>query len=164
MQVLLGLSLLLNCFVLAGFVYRSWIEPPQAASAGPPPGQRWNALEALSQDLKLSDTQRTALRPVFEQYAATRRDRYREIQKIREQMMGELQKLDSDMSRVDPLVEQMTKLRTEQQKETLRGIVQVAQQLTPEQREHLKKILTERYSGGWQGRQGGQPGAGRPPR
>ena len=28
MQVLLALSLLLNTFVLAGFVYRSWIEPP----------------------------------------------------------------------------------------------------------------------------------------
>ena len=27
-QLLLGLSLLLNCFVLAGFVYRSWIAPP----------------------------------------------------------------------------------------------------------------------------------------
>ncbi|MEA2853200.1 MAG: hypothetical protein QOE02_3219, partial [Rhodospirillaceae bacterium] len=27
-QVLLALSLLLNTFVLAGFVYRSWIEPP----------------------------------------------------------------------------------------------------------------------------------------
>ena len=27
-QLLLALSLLLNCFALAGFVYRSWIAPP----------------------------------------------------------------------------------------------------------------------------------------
>ena len=40
-QVLLALSLLLNCFVLAGFVWRTWIEPPALHRAGgPPPGPR----------------------------------------------------------------------------------------------------------------------------
>ena len=32
-QVLLALSLLLNTFVLAGFVYRSWIAPPAVRAA-----------------------------------------------------------------------------------------------------------------------------------
>ena len=31
LQILLGLSLLLNAFVLAGFVWRTWIEPPHFA-------------------------------------------------------------------------------------------------------------------------------------
>ena len=42
MQVLLALSLLLNTFVLVGFVYRSWIAPPpfeaRRAAAAPRPG------------------------------------------------------------------------------------------------------------------------------
>jgi len=43
-----ALSLLLNTFVLVGFIYRSWIEPPpleRPASSPPPPGQRPSALE-----------------------------------------------------------------------------------------------------------------------
>jgi Spy/CpxP family protein refolding chaperone len=159
-QVLLGLSLLLNCFVLAGFVYSTWIAPPHLLHAGPPPGQRLSPVEALSHDLKLSDDQRTALKPMFDQYAASRRERFREFQKIREQMSGELQKTDFDMAKIDPLIEQMGKLRNDGQRETLRAIAQLSQQLKPEQREQLKKILTERYSGPWPGRAGG----GRPPR
>src|SRR5262245_20246347 len=95
MQVLLGLSLLLNCFVLAGFVYRTWIAPPSAVHGGPPPqppGQRASPLEVLAQDLKLNDEQHKALQPVLDQYASGRRDRFREMQKIREQMMAEMQK------------------------------------------------------------------------
>ena len=53
-QVLLGLSLLLNVFVLAGFVFHSWYEPPRRHFGGPPArgeGNRWgNPLEALVQD------------------------------------------------------------------------------------------------------------------
>ena len=36
-QLLLALSLLLNTFVLVGFVYRSWIEPPAFERHAPPP-------------------------------------------------------------------------------------------------------------------------------
>src|SRR5882762_498810 len=86
-QVLLALSLLLNTFVLMGFVYRSWIEPPPfERHAPPPPGQRPSALETMTHDLNLDDGQRQGLRGVFEQYAASRRDRLREIQKLREQL------------------------------------------------------------------------------
>ncbi len=159
-QVLLGLSLLLNCFVLAGFVYRSWIAPPQTAQASPPlpPGSRPSPLETLSQELKLDDGQRTALKGVFETYAAKRRDRSREMQKVREQMTAELAKPAFDMTKVDPLVEQMSGLRVAQQKENLRAIAQLEPQLRADQREQLHKILAERYGGGGFGRPGG-PGA-----
>src|SRR5258707_13034640 len=114
-QVLLALSLLLNCFVLAGFVWRSWIEPPQwQRPAGPGPGGRgWRPMEALAQDLKLDDSQRQELPPVFEQYADARRDRFREIQKIRDAMVIKLQKPDFDMSKIDPLIALITNLCTE---------------------------------------------------
>ena len=80
MQLLLALSLLLNTFVLAGFVYRSWIEPPafERHLPPPPPGQRPSQLETMAHDLNLDDGQRQALRTVFEQYSTTRRERQRE--------------------------------------------------------------------------------------
>lgn len=168
-QVLLALSLLLNCFVLAGFVYRSWIAPPhwQGRAVGPPPGQPGfrSPLEVLSQDLKLDDRQKQALKELFEQYSTSRRDRFREIQKVREAMSAELQKPEFDMAKIEPLVEQMTGLRAEQQKENLRSIAQLSPHLRPEQRDELHKILAERYGGGWGGRPGpGGPGGSRPPR
>jgi Spy/CpxP family protein refolding chaperone len=160
-QVLLALSLLLNCFVLAGFVWRSWIEPPHQRVAGPGPGGRgWSPLEALAQDLKLDDGQRQELRPVFEHYADARRDRFREIQKIRDAMVVELQKPDFDMGKIDPLIEQMTQLRGEAQKQNMRSIAEMASKLKPEQRDKLHKILADRYGNPpWAG---GRP-PGRPP-
>jgi len=165
-QVLLALSLLLNCFVLAGFVYRSWVAPPHwqgrmGGSAGQPGGFR-NPLEALSQDLKLDDAQKQASKDLFEKYTTARREGFREIQKVRDAMSAELQKPEFDMARIDALVEQMTQLRAEQQKENLRSIAQLSQHLRPEQRDDLHKILAERYGGGWGGRAGG--GGPRPPR
>lgn len=167
-QVLLGLSLLLNCFVLAGFAYRSWIAPPELAHAHPPlpppAAGRPGPLELLSQDIKLDDGQRQALRGLFERYAVTRHARIREMQKVRDQMSTELLKPEFDMTKIDPLVEQMSRLRAEQQKENLKSIAELVPQLRPDQREHLHKILGERYGGGGFGRPGG-PGAGqgRPP-
>jgi len=161
-QLLLALSLLLNCFVLAGFVYRSWIDPPPhwRGRMGPPPGYR-SPLDALSQDLKLDDTQKQALKGLFEQYSTTRRERFGEIQKVRDAMSAELQKPEFDMTRIETLVEQMTRLRAEQQKENLRSISELSPHLRPEQRDELHKILAERYGGGWGGR---GPGGPRPPR
>ncbi len=168
-QLLLALSLLLNCFVLAGFVYRSWIDPPRwhGRMGGPSPGQSgtWiSPLDALSQDLKLDDGQKQALKGLFEQYNTTRRDRWREIQKVREVMSAELQKPEFDMTKIEPLVEQMTRLRAEQQNESLRAISQLSSHLRPEQRDELHKILGERYGGGWRGRAPGGPDGPRPPR
>jgi len=170
-QLLLGLSLLLNCFVLAGFVYSTWIAPPVVARPGPPPGglQGRGPIEALSQELKLDEPQRQALRSVFEQYAKSRHDRFAEITKVREQMVAELKKPEFDLARINELIDQVTKLRADLQKENLATIAQVAPQLRPEQRERLHAILADRYGGGGPGgRPGGQgrgpgPGPGRPP-
>ncbi|MGZ3340657.1 MAG: Spy/CpxP family protein refolding chaperone [Reyranella sp.] len=168
-QVLLALSLLLNTFVLAGFVYRSWIEPPafeRHLPPPPPPGQRPSPLEMMAHDLNLDDGQRQALRAVFEQYSATRRERLREIQKVREQIGAEYKNPTVDMARVDTLIDQLTKLRAEQQKEYLGSLNQLAAQLKPEQRDRMHQILAERLAmpfgqrppGGGPG-----PGPGRPP-
>ncbi len=169
-QLLLALSLLLNCFVLAGFVYRSWISPPHwegrmGGPPPPPPGFR-SPLDALSHDLKLDDSQKQALKDLFDRYSAARRDRFREIQKVREAMSAELQKPEFDTARIDALVEQMSGLRAEQQKENLRSISQLSPHLRPAQREELHRILAERYGGSWAGRAGGPdgPGGPRPPR
>ena len=156
-QVLLALSLLLNCFVLAGFVYRSWIEPPhQQRPAGPPGPRGMSPLEALAQDLELDGSQRQELRSVFDHYADARRERFREIQKVRDAMVTELQKPDFDMAKIDPLIDQITELRRDAQKQNMRSIAELASKLKPEQRTKLHKILADRY--------GNPPWAGnRPP-
>src|SRR5215475_3475721 len=156
-QVLLALSLLLNCFVLAGFVWRSWIEPPhQQRPAGPLGPRGMSPIEALAQDLELDANQRKDLRAVFDQYADARRERFREIQKVRDAMVTELQKPDFDMAKIDPLIDQITELRRDAQKQNMRSIAELASKLKPEQRDKLHKILADRY--------GNPPWAGnRPP-
>lgn len=159
-QALLGLSLLLNGFVLAGFAYRSWLAPPEVARREPP-GNRPGPMEALSQDLKLDASQKQALHSLFEGYAAGRRDRFREIQKIREEMQAELQKPEFDFTRIDGLIDRMIVLRAAQQKENLRSIAEMSPKLTQAQRERLHAILAERYGSqrpGQGGRRSGQPG------
>ena len=166
-QVLLALSLLLNTFVLMGFVYRSWIAPPQfERPTPPPPGQRPSALETVTHDLNLDDSQRQALRGVFDQYATTRRERLREIQKLRDQLAAEYKRPTIDMARVDALIDQLTRLRADMQKETLRSFTQLETQLKPEQRERMHQILAERLAARFTPRPpGGGAGAGpaRPP-
>ncbi len=163
-QALLGLSLLLNAFVLAGFVFHSFIEPPPHCAGGPPPpGQPrfGNPLEVLAHDVKVDDAQRKELQPLFDEYTSARRDRFRDIVKLREAMTAELEKSPFDMAKIDGLVDQATALRAELQKENLHAIDKMAAKLKPEQRAELHKILAERY-----GRPppGGGPRQPRPPR
>ena len=167
-QVLLALSLLLNTFVLAGFVYRSWIEPPafERHLPPPPPGQRPSPLETMAHDLNLDDGQRQALRTVFEQYSTTRRERQRDVQKVREQIAAEYKHPTVDMTRVDTLIDQLTKLRAESQKEYLGSLNQLGAQLKPEQRDRMHQILAERLAMPFVPRPPGSgpgPGPGRPP-
>src|SRR5262245_49033507 len=145
-QVLLALSLLLNCFALAGFVWRGWIEPPPVHRTGGPATPRgMSPLEALAQGLELDASQRQELKPILDRYAEARRDRFREIQKLRDAMVVELQKPDFDMAKIDPLIDQITQLRSEAQKQNMRSIAEMASKLKPEQRDKLHKILADRY-------------------
>jgi uncharacterized membrane protein len=151
-HLLLGLSLLLNCFVLAGFVYRSWIAPPtfetrQPGFPPPPPGGRPSPVDALVRDLDLDSGQREALRGLLDGHAAARRERLREIQKIREQTVAELKKPQIDMARLDGLVDQIAKLRAEVQKENLRTAILLEPTLRPDQRSRLHVLLVERFAG-----------------
>lgn len=157
-QMLLGLSLLLNAFVLAGFVYRSWIDPPLEMQGMPPPppprgmpgqpgqpaGPRLNPVEMVAQDLVLDAEQRKVMQALFDQYAKARRDRLQEIQQLREQTSAELRKSSVDMTKVDALIDQVSRLRAEQQKETLRTLTQLEPSLRPEQRERLQRLMVER--------------------
>jgi|SRR5882724_3242586 Spy/CpxP family protein refolding chaperone len=160
-QVLLALSLLLNAFFVAGFVFRSWVAPlpfERQMPPPPPPGQRPSALEIVTNDVNLDDSQRQALRGVFEQYSAARRERFRDIQKLREQIIAEYKRTPLDRARLEPLIDKLGELRTDQQKETLRSLAQVEAQLKPEQRERMHQILAERLLAGPPPRPPGGPG------
>jgi Spy/CpxP family protein refolding chaperone len=167
-KILLGLSLLLNGFVLAGFVYRSWIAPPAFEAQLPPPpppapGTRPSPFEILIRDLALDDGQREALRGVLDRYVAARRERFREIQKVRDQLAAELKRPQMDMTRIDGLVDQITRLRGDQWKESLHTAAELEPALRPEQRERLHVLLVERFAGAPPPRPPGPPVAGRPP-
>ena len=168
MQFLLGLSLLLNCFVLAGFVYRSWIAPPTFEGLlpppPPPPGARPSPIDALIHDLGVDSGQREALRGLLDGYAVTRRERLREIQKIREQTAAELKRPQIDLVKVDGLVDQIALLRAQLQKENLRTALQLELTLRPEQRDRLRVLIADRFAGAPPPRPPGAPGGpGRPP-
>jgi len=149
-QILLALSLLLNTFVLVGFVYRSWIAPPPFERHMPPPpgppGSRPGPLDVMAHDLNLDDAQRQALRGVFDQYSTARRERLREIQKLRDQLAAQYEHPATDIAQVEALIDQLTKLRADLQKETMRAIFQLEPQLKPEQRERMHQILAERLA------------------
>ena len=164
-QVLLGLSLLLNTFVLVGFVYSSWISPPtfERHMPPPPPGPRPSPVEMLIKDLGLDDGQRDALRGQLELYTAARRERFREIQKIRDQTAAELARPQIDMTRIDGLIDQITKLRADGWKESLHAVAQLEPQLRPDQRERLHVLLVERFAGAPPPRPPPRPGGGPPP-
>jgi hypothetical protein len=164
-QLLLGLSLLLNCFVLAGFVYRSWIAPPtfEGRPPPPPPGSRPSMVEVMINDLALDKAQLEAARSLLEGYAAKRRERFGEIQKVREQITAELKQPKLNMPRIDGLVDQITRSRAEQWKESLHAVAGLEPTLRPDQRERLHAMLAERFAGTpWQQQRapGGQPGPG----
>lgn len=169
-QVLLALSLLLNTFVLAGFVYSSWIASPafdaRLPPRPPPPGPRPNPVEALTRDLDLDSGQRAAVSGLLAQYAVSRRERLHELQKVREETAMELKRPDMDMARIDMLVDQIAKLRADQHKETLHTVFQLEAHLRSAQRERLHFVLAERFTGAPPPpRPPGAPGApGRPPR
>ena len=164
-QLLLALSLLLNCFVHAGFVYRSWIAPPfgEHLPGPPPPGGRPAPFEIMMNDLKLDESQRKAMHDQFEKNSAERGERIHQIRQLREQTGEELKKQPIDFAKVDSLVDQIAKLRGEQQKANLHGIIEMDSKLTPQQRERMHQILAERFLGmGGPGRPGG-PRFGGPP-
>jgi Spy/CpxP family protein refolding chaperone len=160
-QVLLGLSLLLNCFVLAGFVYRTWIAEPERA--GPPPRPRGGPIDMLIHDLKISEDQRKSLQGELDKYGEHRRERFREMQKVREAMAAELQKPQLDLAKINPLVDQMQQLRGDLFKENMAVIADMLPKLTADQQGELHKIMNERFGGPWRGRpgeprQGDRPG------
>ncbi|WP_422035346.1 Spy/CpxP family protein refolding chaperone [Reyranella sp.] len=157
LQTLLALSLLLNTFVLVGFVYRSWIAPPFEMYLPPPPrggpgqpgqpgGPRFNPVEMVVRDLGLDGEQRQRMKDLFDRYANERRERLQDIQRVREQTGIELGRTPMDMSKVDGLIDQVSHLRAEQQKETLRTLLELQPSLRPDQRERLQELLVDRVA------------------
>jgi Spy/CpxP family protein refolding chaperone len=145
----LALSLLLNGFFVAGFVFRNWIAPLpfEQRMPPPPPGPRPGVLEMVANEVSLDSSQREMMRGVFEQHSQARRDRYREIQKTREQIINEYKRTPIDPEKLAPLIDRLGDLRADQQKETVRALAELEARLTPEQRERLHQALVDRLSG-----------------
>ncbi len=165
-QFLLALSLLLNAFVLAGFVYRTWIAPPEfERHFPPPPGRPGGPLEWMAEDVGLDADQRKALHDLFAKNAEFRREHFQQMRKLREEIGSELRKDPVDMARIDALVGQVTQLREAVQKENLHSILELGDKLTPQQRQKLHTILADRFTNPprWMGPRGPEHGPDRPP-
>jgi len=166
-QLLLGLSLLLNCFVLAGFVYRTWIAPPAVERMQLPAPRPGGPLEIMVQELNLDENQRKALRELIEKNTADRRQHFHQIQEAREEISNELKKDSVDLAKVDALVDRVSGLRAEVQKMNVHAILELSAQLTPAQRERMHEILAERFLGFGPAARPGAPrpglAPGRPP-
>jgi Spy/CpxP family protein refolding chaperone len=162
--VALALSLLLNAFFVAGFVFRSWIAPLtfEQRVPAPPPGSRPSALETVAKEVSLDEKQRQALRGIMERHAKVRRERAHEIQKVREQIVDEYRRTPLDQARLDPLVDKLGDLRAEQQKETVRALTQFEAELSPQQRERMHQVLVDRLLASPWYRPSGASSAGRP--
>ncbi|WP_421999168.1 periplasmic heavy metal sensor [Reyranella sp.] len=153
-SVLLALSVLLNAFFVAGFVFRGWIAPLpfEERRPPPPPGPRPSPLDMLAKEVDLDAGQRDALRAVFDHYTVSRRERLREIQKVREEIVAEHRKVPLDPVRIDPLIDRLSQLRADQQKDTLQALAQVEARLRPDQAARLHDVLADRLSGPpWRG-------------
>jgi Spy/CpxP family protein refolding chaperone len=146
LPVALALSLLLNAFFVAGFVFRGWIAPlPFEYGTPPPPGARPpGAVDVVANEVNLDDSQRKALQGVLERYSQTRRERYRETQKLREQIVAEYKRSPIDQERLGSLIDKLGDLRADQQKETMRALAQLETQLRPEQRQRMHQVLADR--------------------
>ena len=154
-SVLLALSVLLNAFFIAGFVFRGWLAPLPYEDRMPPPppsGPRPSPLDMLAREVDLDGGQRDALRGVFDHYSVSRRERLREIQKVREAIVAAHRKVPLDPARIDPLIDRLSQLRADQQKDTLQALAQVEARLRPDQAERLHDVLADRLSGPpWRG-------------
>lgn len=168
LQLLLILSLLLNTFVVAGFVYRSWIAPPHVAGMPPPPpppggAPRPGPIEAMARDLDLDEAQRQALRGLIDERAGVRRSRSQEIARNREEIVAELRRSQLDSAKVDALVDEIGRLRGEQVKEHLRIMTLLEPKLRPEQRQRMYALFAERFARPPPPPRPAVPGAPRPP-
>lgn len=169
--LLLTLSLLLNLFVLTGFVYRTWIAPPAFEHRPPPPGGRPSLFSSLARDLDFDDKQRAALKALVDANVSTRQQHQHDLQQLRDELLAELGHPQPDTARLDLLVERSQTLRSDQQKAFFHMLAQLVPQLSAEQRERLQKMMAERMAFGGRppGPPGGPPGGapapgpGRPP-
>lgn len=145
LQVVIALSLLLNAFFIAGFVFRSWIAPlPFEHRAPPPPGARPGAVETVANEVNLDDSQRKALQGMLERYAQIRRERHSKMHKLREQIVAEYERAPLDQERLGSLIDELGELRMVQQKETMRTLAQLEAQLKPEQGQRMHEVLVHR--------------------
>jgi Spy/CpxP family protein refolding chaperone len=162
LSVALVLSLLLNAFFVAGFVFRGWIAPlpfeQRMPPPPPPPGGRPGPLEVMANEINLDERQRQMLRGIIDQHAQARRDRSREIQKMREQIVDEYRRIPLDQGRLGLLIDKLGDLRADQQKETVNALSQFEAELKPEQRERMHKVLVDRLlASPWYRPPGGPP-------
>lgn len=175
LQLLLIFSLLLNSFVIAGFVYRSWIAPPVEMGRIPPPPHppppggapgatpRPGPLEVITRELSLDEGQREVFRGLIEQHAAKRRQRLQEIHRDREQVAVEMRRPQPDFTKVEGLIDRVSELRSELIKENLRTLAAFEPKLRPEQRERMYLMFADRFAGAPAPQRSREPASPRPP-
>ena len=139
--ILFGLSLVLNIFFVGGFVYAKHFGPPWAHGRAPWQ-QRVDARWA--DELRLDPDQQRTFRQAFREMRQRNAPRVRELAQLREQLTTEMEKDKLDFAAIDPLLERISALRLDIQKDGLHAAEQVAATLRPEQRAKFREVMIAR--------------------
>lgn len=148
----LSLSLALNVAFVGGFVYARFLAPPPVPSFPGAPavaGQRPLAqvpvvFVELARELELDDAQRRNLRRTFQEVRRALEPRLREQAALRDKLIEELRKPQSDQSSIGQILDQMALARASVQKDTLRLTAQFAATLPADKQERFRQYLVAR--------------------
>jgi uncharacterized membrane protein len=138
--ILLGLSVALNVFFIGGFFYARHFGPPW----GDGPGHFDRRDDATLADLNLDPGQQRTARQALRDMRQRNFARLRELRQVRERVIVELRKERTDFAVVDPLIDRVTTLRGDIQKDGLRTAEQISATLRPEQREKFREFVIAR--------------------
>lgn len=149
--ILFAVSLILNVFVVGGFLYTRHV-----ADRPPPGGPVWMAARSL----ELDDAQKEA----FRQLRAEGRRNFEEMREtmrpLRERLTGELAKPAPDFATVDRLIDEISVAETIKQKAMARTVQRFVDTLRPEQRAQFHRAVQEQVSRRFP--EPGKPGRSRP--
>jgi Spy/CpxP family protein refolding chaperone len=136
-----GLILLfiVNISALVTFAYNRWVKP-QSKFHSP------NSVESaplMPRQLSLSHEQLKCFRDIRSSYDAEIKEIQAQIQVKRRTLVGQMKKETPDMTSIDKLIEEISRLQAEMQKRAVLNLFKEKEVLTPEQREKFFRMFED---------------------
>lgn len=149
--ILLAVSIVLNIFVIGGFVYTKRVAESRMMDRSP--------IMAAARELNLSGPQKEAFEKMRADIRKSSSDIRNEARPLRRELLGELAKPQPDFAAVDRKIDDLGDVQGKKYKAMVRSVHEFQQSLTPEQQEAFRKGIRENSLR--RGMQGGRRGDGR---